>query len=63
MTPIVIRRQTDVVGCFLVCSSSRGIHVVASYIFVSSNNDSDIFNVGGKFLRWPFMCLADILVL
>ena len=40
-----------VVGLFF----SRGIHVIASSMFRRKSDDSDTFDVGGKFLHWSAM--------
>ena len=43
-------------GWLLDCLlSSRGIHVVASSIFCQKNNDSNTYDVSGKFLLWSCM--------
>ena len=48
-------------GWLLNCLPSRGIHVLVSSIFLRTNNDISISDVGGKFLLQSFMRLTDIL--
>ena len=53
MMPVAVDCQTDGVGWvvgLLDCLTSRGTHVVASFIFLQTNNDIGLSDVGGKFL-------------
>ena len=49
-------------GWLLDCSSSRGYHVVALYIFFGQMM-IPINLMLAKLLRWSFICLTDILVI
>ena len=63
MRPVVICHQTDVVGygiafVFTWEKFSRFIHISSD-----KKNDSNVSDVGSKFLLWSFMCLMDILLI
>jgi hypothetical protein len=45
------------------CLYSRGIHVLALSIFLWTNDDIGLSDVGGKNLLRLFMCLMNILVI